>query len=45
MIAAWFAAGADSLRPRPSADRPEEELAEIVNVAARVASANAQSCP
>jgi alkanesulfonate monooxygenase SsuD/methylene tetrahydromethanopterin reductase-like flavin-dependent oxidoreductase (luciferase family) len=38
-IAPWFAAGADSVGLVLPPGRPEEELAEIVEVAARVASA------
>ena len=41
-IAAWFAAGADSVQLVLPPDRPEEELAEIVKVAASVASAPRQ---
>ncbi len=40
-IAAWFAAGADSVDLVLPPGRPEEELAEIVAVAAGVVSANA----
>ena len=39
-VAAWFAAGADRLQLVLPPGRPEDELAEIVAVAARVASAN-----
>ena len=38
-IAAWFAAGADSVQLVLPPGRPEEELAEIVEVAAGVVSA------
>ena len=41
-IAAWFAAGADSVHLVLPPGRPEEELAEIVEVAARVAAAGAR---
>ena len=44
-IAAWFAAGADSVNLVLPPDRPEDELAEIVDVAASVASANAPTRP
>jgi alkanesulfonate monooxygenase SsuD/methylene tetrahydromethanopterin reductase-like flavin-dependent oxidoreductase (luciferase family) len=40
-IAAWFAAGADSLQLVLPPDRPEDELAEIVKIAAGAASADA----
>ena len=40
-IAAWFAAGADSVQLVLPPGRPEDELAEIVEVAAGVVSANA----
>ena len=43
-IAAWFAAGADSVNLVLPPGRPEEELAEIVKVAAGV-SANAATLP
>jgi alkanesulfonate monooxygenase SsuD/methylene tetrahydromethanopterin reductase-like flavin-dependent oxidoreductase (luciferase family) len=39
-IARWFAAGADSVSLVLPPNRPEEELAELLNVAARVVSAN-----
>ncbi len=41
-IAAWFAAGADSVNLVLSPNRPEDELAEILNVAARAISTNPQ---
>ncbi len=44
-IAAWFAAGADSVQLVLPPGRPEEELAEIVKVAAGVVSANAPALP
>jgi alkanesulfonate monooxygenase SsuD/methylene tetrahydromethanopterin reductase-like flavin-dependent oxidoreductase (luciferase family) len=44
-IAAWFAAGADSVHLVLPPGRPEEELAEIVEVAAGVVSANAPALP
>lgn len=44
-MAAWFAAGADSVHLVLPPDRPEDELAEIVKVAASVASANAPALP
>ena len=40
-IGAWFAAGADSVHLVLPPGRPEEELAEIVACAARVAAAGA----
>jgi alkanesulfonate monooxygenase SsuD/methylene tetrahydromethanopterin reductase-like flavin-dependent oxidoreductase (luciferase family) len=44
-MAAWFAAGADSLQLVLPPDRPEDELAEILDVAASVAAANAPAQP
>ena len=44
-IAAWFAAGADNVQFVLPPDRPEDELAEIVNVAASIASADAPALP
>ena len=48
-IAAWFAAGADSVHLVLPPGRPEEELAEIVDVAARAvadgATARAAAAP
>ena len=44
-IAAWFAAGADSVQLVLPPGRPEDELAEIVKVAAGVVSANAPALP
>jgi alkanesulfonate monooxygenase SsuD/methylene tetrahydromethanopterin reductase-like flavin-dependent oxidoreductase (luciferase family) len=45
MIAAWFAAGADSVHLVLPPGRPEEELTEIVNVAAGVAAVSAPPTP
>ena len=44
-IAAWFAAGADSVNLVLPPNRPEDELAEILNVAARAISTNPQQTP
>jgi alkanesulfonate monooxygenase SsuD/methylene tetrahydromethanopterin reductase-like flavin-dependent oxidoreductase (luciferase family) len=44
-IAAWFAAGADSINLVLPPNRPEDELAEILNVAARAVSTNGQRTP
>ncbi len=44
-IAAWFAAGADSVHLVLPPGRPEDELAEIVNVAAGFVSATASALP
>jgi len=44
-IAAWFAAGADSVHLVLPPGRPEDELAEIVEVAAGVVSTNAPALP
>ena len=42
-IAAWFAAGADDVNLVLPPNRPEQELAEILKVAARVASTHRSS--
>ena len=44
-IAAWFAAGAESLNLVLPPGHPEEELAEILNVAARVVAAGPAEAP
>jgi alkanesulfonate monooxygenase SsuD/methylene tetrahydromethanopterin reductase-like flavin-dependent oxidoreductase (luciferase family) len=44
-IAAWFGAGADSVHLVLPPGRPEDELAEIVDVAAGVVSAYAPTLP
>jgi alkanesulfonate monooxygenase SsuD/methylene tetrahydromethanopterin reductase-like flavin-dependent oxidoreductase (luciferase family) len=44
-IAAWFDAGADSVQLVLPPGRPEDELAEILDVAASVASAGAPPVP
>ena len=44
-IAAWFAAGADSVNLVLPPNRPEDELAEILKVAARAVSTNGRRTP
>ena len=44
-IAAWFAAGADSVNLVLPPNRPEDELAEILKVATRAVSTNSQRTP
>ena len=44
-IASWFAAGADSVNLVLPPGRPEDELAEIVDVAARFVASNAPAVP
>jgi alkanesulfonate monooxygenase SsuD/methylene tetrahydromethanopterin reductase-like flavin-dependent oxidoreductase (luciferase family) len=44
-IAAWFAAGADSINLVLPPNRPEDELAEILKVAARAVSIHGQRTP